>query len=221
MPGEGPPYGSLVEFVAADDGDAVFLLSDLAEHTSNFKADPRASLFISPQMAGGRPLALERVTLVGEVERVDDRNAFRDAYLDAHPHAVGYVDFSDFAFWRLSVQKVRYIGGFGRMSWVDESTYRVAQPDRIAVGSAGAVEHMNEDHADALLDYVRAFAEIENPAGARMVALDRYGFDIQAKVDGQREQLVRVHFDEPLEKPGQVRRAMVSLVEKARARLNR
>ncbi|QDG51853.1 DUF2470 domain-containing protein [Persicimonas caeni] len=217
---EGHPYGSLAEFVATDEGDAIFLLSDLAEHTHNFKADARASLFIAPGMADGRPLALERVTLVGEIEPVEDRDAYRDAYLEAHPHAAGYIDFSDFAFWRLRVEKARYIGGFGRMSWVGEEAYRAASPDAIALGSAGAVEHMNDDHTDAILDYVRAFSDIEAPTSARMVALDRYGFDIQAATEDGRERVVRVHFDAPLRGPGQVRKAMVEMVQKARAQLS-
>lgn len=219
MPAEGHPYGSLAEFVATDEGDPIFLLSDLAEHTTNFKEDSRASLFVSPGMAEGRPLALERVTLVGEIDPVDDRDAYRDLYLEAHPHAAGYIGFSDFAFWRMHVHRARYIGGFGRMSWVDEDAYRAAAPDRIAVGSAGAVEHMNDDHADALLDYVRAFSDVDAPTGARMVSLDRYGFDVQAMTDGGRERLVRIHFDERLEGPGQVRKAMVNMVQKARERL--
>ena len=219
-PEEGFPYGSLVEFVATDDGDAIFLLSDLAEHTDNFKADARASLFISPAVADGRPLALERVTFVGEIEPVEDADQFRQAYLDAHLHASAYVDFSDFAFWRLRVRRARYIGGFGRMSWVDEDAYRSASPDIVAQMAAGAIEHMNADHHDALIDYVRAFSDIDDVAGARMAALDRYGFDIQARREGGREQLVRISFDEPLEHHSQVRKAMVQMVRKARQHLS-
>jgi putative heme iron utilization protein len=219
--GEGYPYGSLAEFITTDDGDPIFFLSDLAEHTANFKADPRASLFVSQEMAAvgtgqRRPLALERVTLLGDIEQVDGRDEFREAYLDRHPQAATYIDFSDFSFWRLEVRRARFIGGFGRMSWVDRDAYRAAEPDPIAPMAGGAIEHMNDDHTDALADYARAFGELDDVAEATMISIDRLGFDLQARDTSGRDHLVRVHFDEPLEHPSEVRKAMVKMVKKAR-----
>lgn len=213
---EGYPYGSLVEYVAGDDGDAIFLLSDLAEHTANFKADGRASLFVSPAMAAGRPLAHERVTLLGAIEPVDAPEAVESDYLDAHPHASGYVGFSDFSFWRLHVQRARYIGGFGRMSWVDDAAYHDAAPDPLVDVAASAIAHMNVDHRRALVDYARAFGDFEHVEEARMIALDRLGFDLQVTPKEGRQQLLRVGFDEPLERPEDVRPAMVAMVDRAR-----
>src|SRR5438552_12935641 len=43
---EGYPYGSFVT-VAFDNGNAVFLISGLAEHTKNLERDPRASLLVA------------------------------------------------------------------------------------------------------------------------------------------------------------------------------
>jgi putative heme iron utilization protein len=218
---DGCPYGSLAEFITTDDGDAVFFLSDLAAHTANFKADGRASLFVSQEMASvgpnqRRPLALERVTLLGDIEQVDDREKFRPAYLDHHPQAATYIDFSDFSFWRLNVRRVRFIGGFGRMSWVEKDAYRNAHPDPIATMGASAIDHMNHDHGDALLDYVRAFSDVDSVAEATMLSIDRLGFDLEARDASGDDHLVRVHFDEPLEHPSEVRKAMVDQVHKAR-----
>ncbi|MFP4597374.1 MAG: HugZ family protein [Persicimonas sp.] len=214
---DGSPYGSLVEYVQIDEGDAAFLLSDMAEHTANFKEDARASLFVSPGMADGRPLALERATLIGEISRVDGDGELREAYLRTHPQANVYVDFSDFAFWRINVQRVRYIGGFGRMSWIDRERWRAAGPDPLAEMAAGAIDHMNDDHPQALVDYAKAFCDVEDPARARMVGLDRFGFDMQVEDTSGREQRVRVHFDDPVEHPRDVRPTMVELVERARS----
>ncbi len=214
---DGSPYGSLVEFVEIAGGDAVFLLSDMAEHTANFKEDARASLFVSPGMADGRPLALERATLIGEIARDDGDGEIKKAYLEAHPQANVYVDFSDFAFWRINVQRVRYIGGFGRMSWIDREDWRAAEPDPLAEMAAGAIDHMNDDHPQALVDYAKAFCDIDDPKDARMVGLDRLGFDMQVEDTSGREQRVRVHFDEPVEHPSDVRPTMVELVKRARS----
>src|SRR3954468_19578370 len=70
----GYPYGSFVT-VAFDDGNPVFLISALAEHTKNLERDPRASLLVAE---GGSvdPLANGRVTMLGPCTRVE-RDAAR------------------------------------------------------------------------------------------------------------------------------------------------
>ena len=60
-----------------------------------------------------------------------------DAFLAAHPNAAYYADFRDFAFWKLHVNAVRYIGGYGRMSWVTQADWHAAEPDPLASSAAG------------------------------------------------------------------------------------
>ena len=66
---EGYPYGSFVT-VAFDDGNPVFLVSTMAEHTRNLQRDPRASLLVAE---GGSEdsLANGRVTLLGPCAQVE------------------------------------------------------------------------------------------------------------------------------------------------------
>src|ERR1700749_2075337 len=52
---EGYPYGSFVT-VAFDDGNPVFLISALAEHTRNLERDDRASLLVA-ETGAADPLA--------------------------------------------------------------------------------------------------------------------------------------------------------------------
>src|SRR6187551_2806961 len=115
----GYPYGSLITF-GLDAGEPVFLISELAEHTKNLHADSRASLLIAENRPGD-PLANGRVTLLGRCTPVpsERRERASQAYLARHPGASYYADFKDFGFWSLEVTALRYIGGYGRMSWVD------------------------------------------------------------------------------------------------------
>ena len=126
----GHPFASLVAYAADGAGRPVLLLSALAEHTRNARADPRASLLVTRDgPAAGDPLAGERVTLVGRLLPVTGEAAAHDAratYLSAHPQAARYAGYGDFAFHRLAVASVRYVGGFGRMGWVDASAYTAA-----------------------------------------------------------------------------------------------
>ena len=68
-------------------------------------------------------LAQARVTLVGQVELAANRKALADVYLGYHPNARQYINFTDFQFYRLHVERARYIAGFGRMGWITDGRY--------------------------------------------------------------------------------------------------
>ena len=213
----GYPYGSFVT-VAFDKGNPVFLISGLAEHTRNLERDPRASLLVAESGADD-PLANGRVTLLGLCTRVegDDASA-RAAFLAVHPNAAYYADFRDFAFWTLQVDAVRYIGGYGRMSWVTQADWHAADADPLAAHAAGAIAHMNADHADAMVLYCKAFSKAIDTTAATMTGVDRYGFEMSAKTaNGPRP--VRVAFPAPVSTPEELRAALVALVKDARSRL--
>ncbi len=158
---EGYPYGSVASFALDDAGNPLFLVSLMAEHTQNALRDPRASLLVTePVPEGTDPLASGRATLLGELREVSDadRSSVRERYLAANPTSAYYVDFGDFVFYRLDVQSIRYVGGYGRMSWVDTAEYARAEPDPLASAAAGIIEHMNADHADAQVLFCRHLA---------------------------------------------------------------
>jgi putative heme iron utilization protein len=212
----GYPYGSFVTF-ALHDGTPLFLISALAEHTKNLKADPRASLLVA-EAGEGDPLARGRVTLVGRAVQVEahDREPARAVFLAAHPSSAYYADFKDFGFWRLEVESARYIGGFGRMSWVTAEAWSAASPDPIAPSAAGILEHMNADHKETMLEYTRAFSRAPDASDAELVAVDRYGFEMAvATPEGPRP--VRVAFHAAVESADEVRREMIALAKEARA----
>jgi putative heme iron utilization protein len=118
----GHPFGSLAPYALDADGRPLFLLSALAVHTRNLRADPRASLLVAADAGGGDPLASARANLFGTVVEVE-ASAARDAYLAAHPDAAQWVEFGDFAVYRLEVSNVYYVAGFGEMGWVSGADY--------------------------------------------------------------------------------------------------
>ena len=216
---EGYPYGSFVT-VAFDGGNPVFLISAIAEHTRNLERDPRASLMVAEGGAAD-PLANGRVTLLGPCRRVEGNGASaRAAFLATHPNSAYYADFRDFSFWKLEVTHVRYIGGYGRMSWVSKEDWRAAAPDPISPSAAGIIAHMNADHADAMVLYCQAFSKATEITSASMTAVDRYGFEMSA-VTGEGPRPIRLAFAAPVSTPDDVRAALVAMVQEARERLRR
>lgn len=217
----GFPYGSFVTF-AMDGPNPVFFISELAEHTKNLRSDARASLLVA-EVGEGDPLARGRVTLLGLCRKLaaDDRGretaeTAKTAYLAAHPNAGYYIDYADFAFWRLEVDAVRYIGGYGRMSWVEIADWRSATPDPMAEHAQAIIDHMNADHADALVAYCHAFTKASDATEATMTSIDRYGFEMSAQTSrGPRP--IRLAFPQPIATADDARREMVAMVKRARA----
>ena len=211
---DGFPYGSMVDLAPHPEGDVAMLLSSLAEHQNYLEADPRASVLIAPGIAESDALAHPRVSLVGRVEIEENKDALVKPYLERHPEAAPYIGFGDFRFYRLCVEWVRYIAGFGRMGWIEQGAYRTAEPDILGPGAGDVVAHMNGDHAHNLLDYARVLSGMDWAEEARMTGLDCYGFDLVAR-SGERIEMARIAFDEPLSRPGKIRKALVDLTERA------
>ena len=212
---EGYPYGSFVTFAMLGP-DPIFLISALAEHTKNLETSSRTSLLVS-EAGEGNPLALGRVTIVGDCTRLpeEEREVAKSVFLAKHPSSEFYIDFEDFSFWRLEAASIRYIGGFGRMSWVDKSDWSLAECDPIAPIAQGIMEHMNEDHTDAMVLYCKMFTKASDTTEATMVGVDRYGFEMSAQTEeGPRP--IRLAFSSAVTSSEDIRREMVQMAQKAR-----
>jgi hypothetical protein len=216
---DGFPHGSYITF-ALDGHDPVFLISKLATHTQNLLHASRASLMAHESRAED-PLANGRVTLIGHCLPLTDPAALapaREAFLAAHPSSSYYADFKDFGFWKLTVATLRYIGGYGRMSWVDLADWRAAEPDPLAADAEGIIEHMNKDHADALVAYARAFTRATGADDVRMTGVDRYGFELSVATPAGRRP-ARLAFPAPISSSTAARQALIALLKTAREKL--
>lgn len=212
----GHPFASVMPYALDADGRPLFLISAMAVHTQNLHGDPRASLLVTRLDAEPDPLAAGRVTLMGEAHRVAAAEAagVRAAYLARHQPAAYWVDFEDFAFWRLDVVDVYVVGGFAAMSWVGAPEYRAARPDPLADRAAAIVEHMNRDHADALMVYARFFAGAEADE-ASMADVDHLGFKLRLR-HGRRQWSARVAFPREVTTEAESRAVLAEMLDRAR-----
>ncbi len=213
----GFPFGSTMPYALDDAGRPLFLISAMAMHTQNLEADPRASLFVTVPEAQNDPLGAGRMTLIGLAEPVpeDDLAAARAAYLTRHENAKYYVDFADFSFWRLNPVDLYFVGGFGVMGWVDNSDFKQAVPDPLAEGAAEILEHMNKDHAPAMIDIARHEKGVA-ASEAKMTAVDRLGFHLRLKTP-ERVRSVRIGFPKEVRSSNECRHALVAMVKRARS----
>lgn len=197
----GQPFASLVTPAAAPDGSVLLLLSDLAEHTRHFRADPRCAVLVAGPAGEVNPQTAPRLSLIGRAEP-DDSPDLKARYLAIHPYAAVYAGFGDFRLWRMRPTGGLLVAGFARAARLQASDLA---PDMAAVAALLAVEpaiiaHCNREHPDAL-------ARIAAGTGAwRMVAADVDGCDL-----AQGERVVRVTWSAPAGSANDVRRELVRL----------
>lgn len=207
----GWPYASLV-LTACDHGAApIVLVSKLAEHTSNIAADDRVSLLFDGTEGLEHRLTGPRASVQGRAIPTQDGGC-RDRFLRRHPEAAEYVDFADFGFFRIAVERAHLVAGFGRVYWIDSGEMGLGMPSTAALAEAetSIVAHVNHDHAEAVALYATRL--LGHDAGEwLMTGCDVEGFDLR---DGHRR--ARLDFDAPVATAEEARRALVALASRAR-----
>lgn len=213
---DGDPWASLVTY-GLDGGSPVLCVSNLAEHGRNLHGDQRASIAVVAPATESDPLANARITIAGVVRRPTDaeHDSARQAHLDAVPAAKYYVDYSDFTLWVLDVARVRWVGGYGRMDSATAADYLAASPDPVRSAAAGAIEHLNADHADSLTLMARALGGYPDATAALCTDVDRYGLDLRVTCD-RGIAYTRIGYATPIDSPDQLRQAAVDLTRRAR-----
>ena len=215
MVNSGDPYCSLVNVAANPDAAPLLLISRLAVHTKNILADARVSLMLDERVAGD-PLEGARIMVAGRAEELSGEAAAlaRRRYLAVHPSAEAFVDFKDFAFFRIAASGLHLVAGFGRIIDLKPEQFMTEVGDAASLLEAepGAVEHMNEDHREAMNLYATKLLGAEG-ADWRCIGCDPEGLDMQAGTA-----TLRLEFPVRVTGAGDLRKMLVRLAEEARAK---
>jgi len=212
--GDGAPYASLVLVACDVAARPILLISQLAEHTQSIQRDPTVSLLFDGTAGMDDALSGARASVQGRAEKTDDP-ALRARFLARHPSAAVYADFTDFAFYSVTPMRAHFIGGFGRIGWVEGTAVidAAASDAALAESEADVVEHMNDDHAGAVALYA-GMADGPQPADAAwvMTGIDPEGCDLRW---GGR--VLRVPFSRRIESAEAARGELVRMVKAARS----
>jgi len=202
MPGY--PFGSVVPYCLDAEGHPLILISRIAQHTHNLQKDPKCSLLVGERDAEDVQ-AVGRLTVMAEARKLTDEAAIEVAaarYYRYFPESANYHKAHDFDFWVLQPVRHRYIGGFGAIHWLDQVT--LANPFA-GKAEASMIEHMNNDHANAIAHYVE-LTDLPRTAPAEMVGIDSEGMHLRI---GQG--VYWLAFPNICNTPTQVREALVLL----------
>jgi heme iron utilization protein len=216
MAGSGDPYCSLVNVASHADASPILLISRLALHTKNILADSRVSLMLD-ERAAGDPLEGARIMLAGRAEESTGEVAgtLRRRYLNAHPSAEAFVDFKDFSFFRIVPSAAHLVAGFGRIIDLAPAQFLtdIGDAGELLEAEQGAVEHMNEDHREAMNLYATKLLGAES-ADWTCTGCDPNGMDLQAGAT-----VLRLDFPERVTSGTALRTMLVRLAGEARAKI--
>ncbi|PYS34989.1 MAG: heme iron utilization protein [Acidobacteria bacterium] len=199
----GYPFGSIAPYCGDDRCRPIIYISHIAQHTKNILQDTRVSLTVVERNADSDDVqARGSITCVANVGPVrTDETAVRERYFRYFPSAQRYELTHDFEFFRLELVRVRFIGGFGEIYWVEPDEFTMKNPFSFQQESR-IIEHMNNDHADALRRYAGG-------APATMGGIDAEGFDLLAS--GKK---LRLEFDTPVHTMDEARQALIAMAKR-------
>ena len=122
-PETGVPLVSRVAVAWSNDIGLFFAGSDLSVHSKCLLDNANCSIMLG-EPGKGDGLAYPRITVIGQTARMDNtddrRSTFRETFLQIHPKAELYIDFADFGFYPVELERALLNGGFGKAYHLDK-----------------------------------------------------------------------------------------------------
>lgn len=213
----GVPFGSHVDYVLDSVGRPVMLLAVDAAHSKNLTESNQVSLYAQPQDSSGQGGC--RATLIGRLAPLtgvspaagaegggadpaaageEEVAELVEAYTERHPHAAKALTYPDrFNFFRMSVEDVYFVGGFGvTATWVPPEEYAFASADPLAFDAPSMVSTTNKKRQKQLRSMCRVFLGVTDAETVTMMALDRLGVDLRVVTTAGATSEFRVAFRE-------------------------
>ena len=176
----GYPFGSYVTFITGPDRSIYIYASTLAQHTKNLFKDSKACITLSREKKDDDKQNSQRLTLMGDLEPVNesDKEYIKNRFHTFLPESKKYSIMHDFDFYKLSLHKIRWIGGFGEIAWLKNKNWKPLSPKWLST-EMQMIEHMNEDHQNVIYSSLKAqHGKVDKKA--KMIALCVDGYFIES-----------------------------------------
>ncbi len=208
---EGYPHGSLTPYCLDYEENPIILVSDIAQHTRNIRTNHRVSLTIFAP--GSRDVqASPRLTLMADAIGIkEEESEVRERYTRYFPDSATFFEAHDFVFYRLSPVRSQFIGGFGKVHWIDNDELFYLNPFSVDEEEY-IIRHMNEDHSEIMRTYCNYYKKMALPDSTPviMIGVDGDGFDLL--VDQEK---VRFDFKSQVSDSDEARAQLVAMAKDA------
>ena len=201
---EGYPFGSFITYVSDKNRTLLMYTSDIAQHTKNLKTNSKACVTLFKLDTEYDKQNSSRLTLMGDLKDVpvDDLDECQERFIKFLPESKKYSSMHDFKFYKLEISRIRWIGGFGDIAWLNPKNWQDDLP-RWAKNEKMMIDHMNDDHANVLQSALHAQHGIKDKK-VNMIALSIDGYYVESKED-----IYFISFEAPVFKPLDYRKVLV------------
>ena len=177
---DGYPFGSFVTFVTDVDRSILIYASNIAQHTINLKEDSKSCLTLFKIDDDFDKQNSSRMTLLGDLKSLpnEEVETVKNRFENFLPESKKYAAMHDFNFYRLHINQVRWIGGFGKIAWLDAKKWEQHKP-KWSSNESSIIEHMNEDHSNNISSALNAQHSIKDNE-AKMLSLSIDGYYIKS-----------------------------------------
>ena len=178
---EGYPFGSFVTYISDVDRSVVIYASNIAQHTINLQDNSKSCLTLFKIDDDLDKQNSSRMTLLGDLQSLPEKeiDETRTRFEEFLPESRKYASMHDFNFYRLHIDQIRWIGGFGTIAWVDHKEWKHCKP-KWTSHQISIINHMNEDHAKNISASLNAQHGVQD-AEAKMFALSIDGYFVKSK----------------------------------------
>tara|TARA_B100000965_G_scaffold316980_1_gene277470 strand:- start:733 stop:1461 length:729 start_codon:yes stop_codon:yes gene_type:complete len=209
---EGYPFGSFITYVSDRNRTLFMYTSDIAQHTKNLKSNPKACVTLFKLDTDYDKQNSSRLTLMGDLKTVsnEELDDCQDRFIKFLPESKKYSSMHDFKFYKLVISRVRWIGGFGDIAWLNPKNWNDEKP-KWSKNETMMIDHMNEDHSNVIQSALNAQYGIKDKK-AQMIALTIDGYYISSK-----ENIYFINFDKPVLKALDYRKILVKQAKEYRS----
>ena len=178
---EGYPFGSFVTYITDVDRSVIIYASNIAQHTINLKENSKSCLTLFKIDDDLDKQNSSRMTLLGDLQSMPEKeiDKTRARFEEFLPESKKYAAMHDFNFYRLHIDQIRWIGGFGKIAWLDNKDWKQFKPKWMS-NQTSIIDHMNKDHTKNISASLNAQHNIQDPE-AKMFALSIDGYFVKSE----------------------------------------
>ena len=198
------PFGSFITYITDQNRSVYIYASDLAEHTKNIHNNSKSCITIFNTNKDGDKQNSSRLSIMGHFQKVEsnDLNKCEKRFFKFLPESKKYSQTHDFNFYKMNPNKIRWIGGFGEIAWLNDKNWQISNPDW-SEEEGSMINHMNEDHNDVVVSCLKGFHNIDDEA-CSMIGINIDGYYIKSN-----KVIYYIPFEKPCLNSKEIRAALV------------